>query len=193
MRQPGTWARLSHLPSGGMSAMNARRTVVFASVTVICFLACGGCRTTAPPAGNGTPPATEQTGAIDAINTYYSSLTAGDPVQAYDLLARAAKSRKTVEQFASDFRRAYKSITVKSIVPYSQWLVDQGRTGGTADPELYVVAVREEWNDDWIPVRPAGDNIDFVKVAREDGVWKITSIGTLPERPQLGGAPIIAR
>jgi len=119
---------------------------------------------------------------MNLIRDYYGHLAAGRYDRAHRYLSRRLQSRNGLglDQYIAGMEMAYKELRLVEVLPYAQWQEQEGLTGGAAHPDTYAIVLHEEWKEDWIPVRPAGDNTYFVRVIQEEGHRRIDGFGTAP-------------
>jgi hypothetical protein len=120
-----------------------------------------------------------------AIRAYFAYLDDGNCKQAYQLLASARANAQDLTTYVKGCQDAWAGARVVSIRSMGEWLAERGVTPspdqvGSLDQPRYAVEVDMQWKEGWVPVVPAGVNLQFITLVQEDGEWKLLEIGTGP-------------
>jgi hypothetical protein len=118
-----------------------------------------------------------------AIRAYYAHLDAGECEQSHQLLATTRAQDLTT--YVKGCQDAWAGARVVSIRSMEEWLTQRGATPspdqvGNLNQRRYVVEVDMQWKEGWVPVVPAGVNLQFITLVQEAGEWKLLEIGTGP-------------
>ena len=121
---------------------------------------------------------------IIVLTKYYTFLGHGLYEEAYYLLSESAKRPKSLYEYVETSQMFFKEVDIISIVPYHEYVRNQGGVIQNPDPperKRFAVEIRAWGQGEMSGSRMSGDlQMLFIALVLEDGAWKIDTFGTAP-------------